>query len=120
MSDDVMCCGRCGNALKIVCPEHGTEFVPDRRMEAPPADAPERTTVVRRKTSAVQRGEIIAKPGSLTEAILLALACYGTTPMTAHQVAGIVNRDAKLVGIYLAQLTREGRCTRLRQGEYGP
>jgi len=64
--------------------------------------------------------EVIAKPGTLTEGILLALAAHGTQPMTAHQVAGIVGRDAKLVGIYLAQLARQGRIARVGRGEYGP
>ncbi len=104
MTADIMCCARCGHALKIVCPEHGTEFVPDRRVEAPVG-----------KTSAVSRGEVIAKPGTLTESVLLAL---GSAPQTSHDVARVVGRTAHLVGIYLAQLAREGRCERVGHGRY--
>ena len=123
MSGDVMTCGRCGHDLRIVCPEHGTEFVPDRRMEPRPVVVGSLVRVKPprlKRTGPVQRGEVIAKPGTLTEGILLALAAHGTQPMTAHQVAGIVGRDAKLVGIYLAQLARQGRIARVGRGEYGP
>ena len=186
---DVMCCGRCGNALKIVCPEHGAEYVPDRRANmvddspgiqlvaysskrataAPPTvgvcaantvvgpllftnhrpaahHAEQVAEIVKsiKETSASvgfhqqEPDEVLQrprrhrvkdrttrplrepKPGTLTHDILLALAAYGTTPMTPRQVASVVGRDARLVGVYLAQLAGEGRVTRLGRGEYGP
>jgi len=116
MSHDVLCCGRCGHDLRIVCPEHGTEFVPDRRMDPPPAVVADRPPREKRP-GPVQRGDLLAKPGTLTEAILLALKHDGRA-LTVHEVAAIVQRAPKLTGIYLAQLVGEGRVTRVARGVY--
>lgn len=35
--DDRLCCARCKEPLKIVCDAHGTEWVPDRRVNTVPA-----------------------------------------------------------------------------------
>lgn len=39
---DILCCKACGHALTIVCPEHGTDWVPDRRMGPRDEPAPTR------------------------------------------------------------------------------
>jgi hypothetical protein len=110
MKIDVLCCSSCGQRLQVVCPEHGENYVPDRRVNL--ADEPKQkrrigsrpTTVERRQGE--RRGmlqhisEDPAHPTSIVEIVSLSGNPYGS------------------VTVGLAHLIAEGRIQRVGKGLY--
>lgn len=95
---DVMCCAKCGGALRIVCDQHGTEFVPDRRM-APTVELP-----TRRRKGVIRSRVLAAFIGSGAHTVPLLAARTGLTQ--AH------------TSVELTKLVRDGDVRRIARGHY--
>ena len=115
MTTDIMCCQRCGNALKIVCPEHGAEFVPDRRMVEQPgvpvADMRKSATAAKRPQ---KRGEV-----RLKERIVRAMqAGDPDVAWSTADIARALDAAAPSTSAELCVLRKEGRVVRISMGVY--
>lgn len=105
---DVMCCARCGHALKIICPEHGAEFVPDRRMEPLPASPVVLPKAPPRKAQPLRDGSNRARMR----------AALTSEPQHYTTIANVCGLDASLVGIELASMSKKGHAQRVGRGFY--
>lgn len=104
---DVLHCKACGHALQVVCPAHGTEWTPDRRVNTID-DTPPRP---RRS----QHGAVPV-PDRIVAAMLAA-----PVPRESWTIADVmtaVGISEKHAGVELSMLFKSGRVQRLRRGHY--
>lgn len=131
MTTDIMCCGRCGNALKIVCPKHGDDYTPDRRMDSDSSKqnehSPRREPVPRPTPDATtadapplpRRASSRPAPGNyVADRIFAAMATVPSRTWTAMDLQLLVGKDRKHVTVEFATLLARGRIVRVGVGKY--